>query len=683
MGAPDRTMGGTDPAGDVDADWIFASLPIPAVVCDLGGAVRSANDAFSAYAGVPVNPGTHWRNLLVPEDCERVAAAAGAALDDDLRGRRQDREVTVTFRRPRGGTARADLRLRIAATGHERLLVVTVHDVGERHRQQQRVAASEQRLRMLAAAVPVGLVSAHAGMRANYANERCAELFGAEIDDLVGFGWMGHLHPDDREAMTEALEAVVGDCVDRELEVRILRRGEPLPMRVRLVPVQAGPDTGYVASFEAAGEPDGDTLAELTSELRTDPLTGLANRRMLWETLTAITENEFALPAACFVDLDDFKRINDRFGHDGGDAVLRTVAERLRTACRDGDLVCRFGGDEFVVLLPHAVSDEIALTVGRRIVATIARPMPVGDEQLELSVSVGVVWTGTPGVDVSGDGSELLRAADVALYKAKRLGKNRAALFDEATSGEGVARREAIEALRSILDGAAPTTVHFRPIVPVPAADAPAPEPHDGMDLVEAFVPVGAGSGAREPDWVCELAAEAGVAPAWELHVLLAAATALDERSGTATRLIVAVSPSSLVNEDFMAGISALATGQPVAVAVTERVVAAADGRALEGLRRLRAAGVQVVLRGAGGPGSSFATLRVVPHDLLEVDPLLVEAVAGDQSAAATVAGLSAFAAGCGAGVVAAGVRPGELEPFLAGLGVTRVSGADWYPTPA
>ena len=159
-----------------------------------------------------------------------------------------------------------------------------------------------------------------------------------------------------------------------------------------------------------------------------DSLTGLPNRNLLvdriGQTLTRASRQPGTV-AALFCDVDDFKEVNDSFGHHVGDEVLKAVASRLRAAVRPSDTVARIGGDEFVVLCEGMEDESVAFGIASRVLTSVSLPLEVAGHELTLSVSVGVAFA------VSQDAGELLRNADAAMYLAKKRGRNRAELFDE------------------------------------------------------------------------------------------------------------------------------------------------------------------------------------------------------------------------------------------------------------
>jgi diguanylate cyclase (GGDEF)-like protein len=165
-----------------------------------------------------------------------------------------------------------------------------------------------------------------------------------------------------------------------------------------------------------------------------DPLTGLANRTLFLSRLAdsvAVHDRDQRPLVLLFVDIDGFKTVNDNFGHGAGDAVLRTVAERLRTTVRDGDLVARLGGDEFSVLLDSADCDNTVQSrrISQQLLDTLCAPQVVRGRDVCISASIGTVTLSAFDPDLTPD--ELLRRADEAMYAAKRRGKGALVVYDD------------------------------------------------------------------------------------------------------------------------------------------------------------------------------------------------------------------------------------------------------------
>ena len=186
---------------------------------------------------------------------------------------------------------------------------------------------------------------------------------------------------------------------------------------------------------------------ELSWQANHDSLTGLPNRELFMERLSG-SLGPGGRVAVLLVDLDDFKVVNDSLGHSAGDRLLSGVAERLCRVLRPADVMARFGGDEFTVLLPGITSEGYALGVARRLAEALREPLVLDGERRYVSASVGVSFSG-PGED---DPHALLRDADAAMYRAKEMGKSRCEVFDDSMRERALERLELESGLRHALD---------------------------------------------------------------------------------------------------------------------------------------------------------------------------------------------------------------------------------------
>jgi len=276
--------------------------------------------------------------------------------------------------------------------------------------------------------------------------------FPADRRDPVNNSYLLADYPECQRALVEQTTVVL-DLDDRNLPAPEREYIESIGGRVlAVVPlIVAGRPTGLVElTVERRSEFDSDRLrlartmateaaimlenARLVEQLRHrafhDPLTGLPNRALFRDRLAHALERTAREPeASCavlFLDLDDFKRVNDRLGHDRGDGVLRTVAERLEAGIRRGDTAARLGGDEFTVLLEDAVDlDEVRATADR-LALRLGRPIGDGDDEMVIGVSIGIALSPEAGATVD----ELLTNSDAAMYLAKAAGKGRVAVYE-------------------------------------------------------------------------------------------------------------------------------------------------------------------------------------------------------------------------------------------------------------
>lgn len=294
--------------------------------------------------------------------------------------------------------------------------------------------AREQLLRQVTETVPVGLFHVDLGGSLLYCNSRLTELTGAPaVADLPG--QLAAVVPEDRSRLDQALRDVLAGG-EAELEVGVLAEGNShrhCKFSLRPLRNDAGEVMGLTGCVEDV------TLAvrkqaALEARATRDQLTGCLNRSAALAVLQDLLERNGPTghqgqggTAVIFMDLDGFKPINDRLGHSAGDEVLVTVAERIRTSVRSGDVVGRFGGDEFVVVCPGVTSADQAVDVARFIRFRAFSPaFEVRGEPVGLSASLGVAWT----AGSCGDALTLIRRADDAMYQAKHNRLDEPVLFD-------------------------------------------------------------------------------------------------------------------------------------------------------------------------------------------------------------------------------------------------------------
>lgn len=291
--------------------------------------------------------------------------------------------------------------------------------------------ASEERFRILSERAPIGIFSSEVGLRFGYVNDWFAHLVGVPAEQLLGTGWIAWVDPADVDAVCAGLQdTLMGEPFEGPARLTTAT-GEQRWVTFRAVPVHS-PDAP--ASFLGTVEDvtDRRRVEELLSFQAThDPLTGLPNRSQLTGEIDAVLATGATDVAVLFLDLDDFKMVNDSLGHAAGDELLVEVASRLRGAVREGDRVYRFAGDEFVVMARGANSDYEALGIANRLRSKVAEPVKLLDEEFQVRCSAGVVRA-----DAHASAESLLRDADTAMYQAKRHRKGSAALFDPAVRGQ-------------------------------------------------------------------------------------------------------------------------------------------------------------------------------------------------------------------------------------------------------
>ena len=402
-----------------------------------------------------------------------------------------------------------------------------------------------------------------------------------------------------------------------------------------------------------------------------DPLTQLPNRRQLSARLGAAlsragTRQRLAL---LFIDVDNFKSINDTLGHTFGDRVLQHIADRLHSATGGIGLLARLGGDEFTVLLEDVRSTDEVAECANRIVSTLQEPLTVDGRLLTTSASVGASLYPDHAADADG----LLRAADVALFRAKELGRNRFALYSPELYDAAAQRFRLEQSLRRAVEGGELLLV-FQPVVALHSFETVSLEallrwrrPDGRIATATEFIPIAEKSGLIHEltGWV--LRSAASTAAGWRAQGW--------ERASVA----VNVSPPQFFESDFVDQVARTleATGLPASaleLEITETVVQTGSAT-VESLHRLRALGVSIALDDFGMGYSSLTSLEQLPITRVKLDRLLVAGVDTNPRSAAIVRSIVALCHGLGLQVVAEGVeRAAQLE-FLAQCGPLGVQG--------
>lgn len=423
---------------------------------------------------------------------------------------------------------------------------------------------------------------------------------------------------------------------------------------------------------------------QLAHERLHDELTGLPNRNLLIDRVEYALRaqaREPGLLAVLFLDIDRFKRINDSLGHDLGDGLLRTVAERLRAVVRPTDTVSRFGGDEFLVLCPHVASARQALIVASRLEEEIERPIALDGRSVHMTASIGVAVCSHTDQTTP---QALIRDADAAMYRVKRTSPGSAHLFDVEMHREALERLDREVALRAAIDNDE-LVIHYQPIVGL--ADG-------GIRGVEALVRWDRPGrhGLVPPLEFVSLAEESGLIVAIGDWVLRRACrdVACWRESGLIDDdflLSVNVSPRQLADpgltESFRAALDETDAPPRLCVEITESAVMADPDQACEALRSLRTLGVTLAIDDFGTGQTSLEQIARLPIEELKVDRSFVQNSYRERDRA-IVATIATLASALGISAVVEGVETSEQAREMERLGYPLAQGFFFaHPAPA
>jgi diguanylate cyclase (GGDEF)-like protein len=417
-------------------------------------------------------------------------------------------------------------------------------------------------------------------------------------------------------------------------------------------------------------------VAERTQQLHHlahhDPLTQLPNRRQLATQLAAALTRAAANDqrvALLFVDLDNFKSINDTLGHNFGDRVLQAITERLRSATASHALLARLGGDEFTVLIEEVRTREEIEEFAAALVATLQQPLVVDGRILSTSASIGASLY----PDHASDSEALLRAADVALFRAKELGRNRFAFYRPALYDAAAQRfrleqslRRAVEAGDLMLMYQSQIALHTRETI--------------GMEaLLRWRKPDGRIATAAEFIHIAEKTGLIHELTGWVLSTATQAAAHWRAQGWQQASVGINVSSLQFLESAFVDQVTAAlaAAGLPASALELEltETVFQTGAATIEALRNLRALGVAIALDDFGSGYSSLTSLEQLPITRVKLDRTLVEAIDSNPRSAAIARSIITLCHGLGLQVVAEGVERPEQLVALAHYGPVAVQG--------
>jgi diguanylate cyclase (GGDEF)-like protein/PAS domain S-box-containing protein len=489
----------------------------------------------------------------------------------------------------------------------------------------------------------------------SYESPALATLLGRAPGDRPSAYTVG-FHPQD----LAVLAAAVDDCRSRpgelvELELRAEGDEHELWLAARLIDLAAVPSVGGTVMVLQDVTARKMLERELTHSAFHDSLTGLPNRALLRDRLETAIARSARGPqglAVLFMDLDNFKTVNDGLGHGVGDDLLRTLAERFRTVLRPEDTIARMGGDEFAIVAESLVDTEMASGIAERILAVLRSPIRVGDTTVHVGASIGIALA-----DKGSSAEQLLRDADAAMYAAKAAGKGGFQIFVPAMH-QRVLERLAMEAdLRLALERDE-FVLHFQPTIRLT---------DDSVTGFEALLRWQHPSGLVSPVDFIPLAEETGlIVPIgrWVLQEACMEAVAWPQ-AGAPLDVAVNVSVRQLDSPELLddvrhaLAVSGLAPERLV-LEITESTLVTNPVAVAECLGRIKSLGVRIAIDDFGTGYSSLAYLRRFPIDILKIDRAFVDGISSDNAADALVRSLVDLGRSLSLETVAEGIEKPE-----------------------
>ena len=618
-----------------------------------------------------LNPSVSWESLRHPEDQLWVQEAIRSAVDEcrtfDLEYRIQHTDGSTHWVWDRGVGV-------YDAIGRVLAIEGILHDITQRKETEQELREAERRYRGLFDNALEGIFRTTIDGRYLGANPALANIYGFDSPEelmatLHNIGCQLYVNPERR---AEFMRIITARGSVSGFESQVFRKNGDviwISENARAIFDELGVLQGYEGTVEDITDRRL-YQSRIEQQANFDALTGLANRSLLQERLsqalaTAAEDHQLCV---VFIDLDRFKFINDSLGHQVGDRLLTTMAERLKSCMVEGDTVARLGGDEFV-LLTSPVGREARRMLLERLLATITEPWHTEHGEFQVTCSIGVAVYPDDGRDVQ----TLLKHADTAMYRAKDSGRNNFQFFTPELNSLMTERLEVEARLRRALEHNQ-FELYYQPRIDLASGRMLGAEallrlcaPGEPVMLPQRLIPVAEDTGLINPigRWVLQSACAAN--KAWQTMGL--------------PPMVISVNVSArqfrMANFVRTVDDTLKATGlaaQYLEIELTETVMHDAP-ELVSMLSELKRLGVQVAIDDFGTGYSSLSSLKRLPVDRLKVDRSFIEHVATDKDDAAIVRTIITLGRNLDLKIVAEGVETVQQMQFLQRHGCDEVQG--------
>ncbi|HEY3569351.1 MAG TPA: EAL domain-containing protein [Thermoanaerobaculia bacterium] len=652
------------------AGQILATVADPVIVCDSEGKIRFTNDAVSMVFGY--EPGE-----LTGAPIERLAEPlVGATVRLHLSVGKVVRDAEMVFRTRQGEAVEVGVSLSPLADDQGQAVgaVLLARDIRARKRAEAALRKSEESYRTLFERNQAGVFRTAADGTILDCNDAFARILGyASRSECIGRSMAQHYaDPGQRPRLFESLRA---NGVLSDLEVA-LHKADGSPAWVLA-------NADLLAAKDSEPEILEGTVIDITQRRNAesqvvyqalhDSLTGLPNRTLFHDRLTqalAQGKRHGDHLAVLFLDLDQFKVVNDTLGHAAGDRLLVEIAGRLQRAVRASDTVARVGGDEFTFLLPGVDRAEDAARTAQKILDTVSRPIEIGGHPLYVTTSIGISLFPDDGEEAEA----LLSGADIAMYRAKDLGRNGYQLSSPAMNARSLARLTLERDLRTAIERGELSLV-YQPQAGVVSGKTVGFEallrwnhPQRGVVLPGEFIAI-----AEETRLILPLGE-------WVLRAACEQARRWQAGGGLRPRVAVNLSALQFRQRNLASTVQTTLseTGidpDSLELEITESAAMLNAEQTIDILSELREMGVRIAIDDFGTGHASLAYLKQFPIDSLKIDRSFVADMEGSREGLAIITAITGLAHGLGLGVIAEGVESDSQLRLLAACGCDEYQG--------
>ena len=651
---------------------LLDDLPEAVVVLSDHGLIRDLNVHTLELTGMSRTElvGHSFAALLSGDDLVRLAEMWRRMLKHEAL-----EKPTFTLTHRAGSFAMVEADVHTPVHDLDRV-VVTLRDITKRLQTSAALEQAQTRFRLAFQSAPTGMaLSSPKGGELLDVNETLAEMLGSSREELIGKTIRDITHPDDWQANALQLgQALDGTVSSYKLDKRYLRADGQIVWARTSVSVMAD-QLGIplvIAHVEDITE-QRRTAAHLQWAASHDELTGLPNRAHFLEQLRRRLDGaEVGSIAVLFIDLDNFKVVNDSLGHAVGDQLLRGMTERLRSVVRDRDMLGRFGGDEFIVMLDGLQLDVSPADIAERIRVAISRPLMVEDSELYVSSSIGIAFADRAGVTAD----ELLRDADAAMYRAKARGRDCVEAFAPGTHETSVLALRTSGELRHGLERGE-IVPYYQPIVELASGQLTGFEvlarwrhPDRGLLGPDQFLAMAEETGLIADVGAAVLRASLSQLGLWQANVPSLADVSI--AVNVSVRQLVDVRFRDLVAEVLAeTGVQA----DSLWLEITESALMSDVKSATIALRNLRNLGLHLSVDDFGTGYSSLTYLKRFPVEAIKVDRGFVKGLGIDAEDTTIVEAVVNLGRSLGLIVVAEGVETPLQLTRLREMGCSNAQG--------
>ncbi|MDN4472561.1 sensor domain-containing protein [Demequina zhanjiangensis] len=606
---------------------ILQLAPVGIGLVDSHGRTTMTNGALHRMLGYTPEEfaSLSWADYTHPDDVETNAEFSRQLAAGEI----ETFEMEKRFRRKDGGWVWTALTVSLVRKedGTPAYEIGMTTDITERKRLESELRAAEERYRMLVERVPAVVYSAEPGQRGrwHYVSPQIEEMLGFTAQEWIADPelWWNQVDPADRDRLmeTEAAMLAEGPRSERRGDTYRMFRRDGTPLWVR---------DDSIVLYDQAGRPmiqgvivdvtqEKALEAKLGHDAYHDALTGLPNRTLfrdrVAEALSEPVRGEHRT-VVLFIDLDNFKAVNDTFGHATGDEVVVAAARRIRSSARENDIAARLGGDEFAVMLTHSTAEEAEALANRILNGLQGSPIAFSGGTALVGASIGIA------IAEHGETTEtLLRNADLAMYQAKARGRGRHVTYESDMHQGAVAQFKLDEALQLAV-AAGTISLAFQPIADLGTGRVV------GVEALARWYD--ANLGVVPPSVFIPAAEQAGLIHELGRQVLVRACTELVQwRDMTGNVAFVTVNVSPLQFEDELFPEFVMTVLEDRGLEPASLILEVTEGLLLEECSRdtlatLRAGGIRVAIDDFGTGYSSLSYLRDLPVDMIKIDQAFV-----------------------------------------------------------